>query len=211
MNVSQKIGLVAGPLLFVLTLLFFHPEGLTSEANAILASTIWIAIWWITEAIPISVTASYLQPEPVSTAADLYMQYAQEAQVVPEHSSSASNSPVHSSSAPTGAGPEHTGSAPSTPGESQGRSPAQATSPASSLSSLSSDFSSACLSPTRAEQTSTSPSLDLLTCASPFLHRALYELGVVDTTANNMQLDRESVISIVNGQFAHQLDRTVNV
>ena len=161
--------------------------------------------------IPISVTASYLQPEPVSTAADLYRQYAQEAQVVPEHSSSASNSPVHSSSAPTGAGPEHTGSAPSTPGESQGRSPAQATSPASSLSSLSSDFSSACLSPTRAEQTSTSPSLDLLTCASPFLHRALYELGVVDTTANNMQLDRESVISIVNGQFAHQLDRTVNV
>ena len=38
-------------------LLFFQPEGLTSEANAVLASTIWIAIWWITEAIPIAVTA----------------------------------------------------------------------------------------------------------------------------------------------------------
>lgn len=57
MNISQKIGLVAGPLLFILTLLFFHPEGLSSQANAVLASTLWIAIWWITEAIPISVTA----------------------------------------------------------------------------------------------------------------------------------------------------------
>ena len=27
------------------------------EANAVLASTAWIAIWWVTEAIPIAVTA----------------------------------------------------------------------------------------------------------------------------------------------------------
>jgi len=57
MNLSQKIGLFSGPLLFIITLLFFHPEGLSLEANAVLASTLWIAIWWITEAIPISVTA----------------------------------------------------------------------------------------------------------------------------------------------------------
>ena len=54
---SKKIGLILGPLLFVLTLLFFHPEGLSKEANAVLASTLWIATWWITEAIPIAVTS----------------------------------------------------------------------------------------------------------------------------------------------------------
>ena len=58
MSISPKnIGLVSGPLAFILILLFFHPEGLNPAANAILASTIWIAIWWITEAIPIAVTA----------------------------------------------------------------------------------------------------------------------------------------------------------
>jgi len=56
-NIYSRIGLILGPLLFTLTLLFFHPEGLSKEANAILASTLWIAVWWITEAIPISVTA----------------------------------------------------------------------------------------------------------------------------------------------------------
>ncbi len=54
---SKTLGLFLGPLAFVLTLLFFHPEGLNPRANAILAATLWIAIWWITEAIPIAVTA----------------------------------------------------------------------------------------------------------------------------------------------------------
>ena len=54
---SKNIGLISGPLAFLLTLLFFHPEGLSQQANAVLASTLWIAIWWITEAIPIAVTA----------------------------------------------------------------------------------------------------------------------------------------------------------
>jgi len=54
---SKIIGLVSGPIAFILTLLFFHPEGLGTEANAILSATLWIAIWWITEAIPIAVTA----------------------------------------------------------------------------------------------------------------------------------------------------------
>jgi len=56
-NLIQRIGLLLGPTVFALTLLFFHPEGLSQEANAVLASTGWIAIWWITEAIPIAVTA----------------------------------------------------------------------------------------------------------------------------------------------------------
>ncbi|MCM3744452.1 DASS family sodium-coupled anion symporter [Sporosarcina luteola] len=54
---AQLIGLVLGPLLFFITLLFFKPEGLSPEGVAILASTMWIATWWITEAIPIPVTS----------------------------------------------------------------------------------------------------------------------------------------------------------
>jgi sodium-dependent dicarboxylate transporter 2/3/5 len=57
MNRTRLLGLVLGPISFFLILSFFHPEGLSKEANAVLASTIWIAIWWITEAIPIAVTA----------------------------------------------------------------------------------------------------------------------------------------------------------
>lgn len=34
-----------------------HLEGLSAEGHAVLASTFWIAIWWITEALPIAVTA----------------------------------------------------------------------------------------------------------------------------------------------------------
>jgi len=54
---KKTIGLLLGPLMFILILLFFHPEGLNRPANAVLASAIWIAIWWITEAMPIAVTA----------------------------------------------------------------------------------------------------------------------------------------------------------
>ena len=54
---KERIGLILGPLLFLLTLLFFHPEGLSQEANAVLASTLWIATWWILETMPIAVTA----------------------------------------------------------------------------------------------------------------------------------------------------------
>ncbi|MCG3086538.1 SLC13 family permease [Sporosarcina cyprini] len=54
---AQLIGLILGPLLFFLTLLFFHPADLSPEGVAILASTLWIATWWITEAIPIPVTS----------------------------------------------------------------------------------------------------------------------------------------------------------
>ncbi|MDA9656284.1 SLC13 family permease [Flavobacteriales bacterium] len=54
---KKYFGLLFGPLVFILTLIFADPSGLSQEGKAILASTIWIAIWWITEAAPISVTA----------------------------------------------------------------------------------------------------------------------------------------------------------
>ena len=57
MDTSKRIGFILGPLLFILILLFFKPEGLSPQARAVLACTAWIAIWWITEAIPIAVTA----------------------------------------------------------------------------------------------------------------------------------------------------------
>jgi solute carrier family 13 (sodium-dependent dicarboxylate transporter), member 2/3/5 len=56
-STAQIVGLILGPLLFLLTMLFFSPEGLTPEAKAVLAVTLWIATWWITEAIPIPVTS----------------------------------------------------------------------------------------------------------------------------------------------------------
>ncbi|QQK80351.1 SLC13/DASS family transporter [Salicibibacter cibi] len=54
---AQIIGLILGPALFLLTLLFFQPPGLTSEAQAVLAVTLWVATWWVTEALPIPATS----------------------------------------------------------------------------------------------------------------------------------------------------------
>ena len=58
MSLSKKIaGLFLGPIVFTLILFFFNPEGLNYEAKCILASTAWMAVWWITECVPIAVTA----------------------------------------------------------------------------------------------------------------------------------------------------------
>lgn len=56
-NTPQLVGLILGPLLFALIMIFFNPADLPTEAKAILASTAWIATWWITEAIPIPATS----------------------------------------------------------------------------------------------------------------------------------------------------------
>ena len=54
---AQLIGLLLGPALFVLTVLFFSPEGLSADGKIVLGITLWIATWWITEAIPIPATS----------------------------------------------------------------------------------------------------------------------------------------------------------
>lgn len=54
---SQIIGLWLGPALFFLILFFISPEGMPREALAVLASTTWVATWWITEAMPIPATS----------------------------------------------------------------------------------------------------------------------------------------------------------
>lgn len=53
----QKVGLLLGPLLFAFVALFFHPEDLSFEGRMVLATTLWVAVWWITEAIPIPATS----------------------------------------------------------------------------------------------------------------------------------------------------------
>ena len=57
MNTIKRLGFILGPLTYTLILLFFKPKGLSEAAIAILASTAWMAIWWITEAIPIAMTS----------------------------------------------------------------------------------------------------------------------------------------------------------
>ncbi|KXG43139.1 SLC13 family permease [Tepidibacillus decaturensis] len=56
-STRQKIGLFLGPLLFLLTLLFPTLEGLTNEGKSVAAIALWMATWWITEAVPIPLTS----------------------------------------------------------------------------------------------------------------------------------------------------------
>ncbi|MCE2613069.1 DASS family sodium-coupled anion symporter [Flavobacteriaceae bacterium D16] len=57
MGLSRKLGLVAGPLLFMLIInLPVLLEGY-ELANSVIAVAAWMIIWWITEAVSISVTA----------------------------------------------------------------------------------------------------------------------------------------------------------
>jgi len=51
------IGLILGPILFIIILFFLEADGLNYESKCILASTVWMAVWWISECIPIYVTA----------------------------------------------------------------------------------------------------------------------------------------------------------
>ncbi len=54
---TRHFGLVAGLLVFVVILLLPVPEGLSEAAWKTAAVTLLMGIWWISEAIPISVTA----------------------------------------------------------------------------------------------------------------------------------------------------------
>ena len=57
MTTTKRIGLLLGPLLFLLIIGLFRPDGLAYAGVAVLATTAWMATWWITEAVPIAVTA----------------------------------------------------------------------------------------------------------------------------------------------------------
>jgi solute carrier family 13 (sodium-dependent dicarboxylate transporter), member 2/3/5 len=54
----KRIGLIAGPLSFILLVaLFPNPEGLSESGKYVFAISVWMIIWWITEAIPVYATA----------------------------------------------------------------------------------------------------------------------------------------------------------
>jgi len=46
-----------GPLLFIIVLLLPAPEGLGVVAHRVLACTIWVVIWWLTDIVPMAITS----------------------------------------------------------------------------------------------------------------------------------------------------------
>ncbi|GAB4252735.1 MAG: SLC13 family permease [Acidobacteriota bacterium] len=59
----RRWGLPAGPFCFLLLLVLPWGEGLPWPARCVLATTIWMAVWWTTEAVHLAVTA--LVPIPL--------------------------------------------------------------------------------------------------------------------------------------------------
>lgn len=53
----RQIGLIAGLLSFVVAIQLPPPTDLTQQGWLVLAIAVWMAIWWMTEAVPIAVTA----------------------------------------------------------------------------------------------------------------------------------------------------------
>lgn len=54
---GKRLGLLLGPLSFFWIIFGMNFTGMTPQAQAILGSSVWIAIWWIFEAVPLAVTA----------------------------------------------------------------------------------------------------------------------------------------------------------
>ena len=53
---ARQIGLFAGPLIFAFTALTTPPEGMNAGAWMVAGLVVWMAAWWITEAVPMTVT-----------------------------------------------------------------------------------------------------------------------------------------------------------
>ena len=56
-HMREKTGFFLGPILFVIILLLPLPEGMKPEALKVAAVTVLMAVWWITEAIPLPATS----------------------------------------------------------------------------------------------------------------------------------------------------------
>ena len=54
---ARRIGLIVGPLVFALTVVIAPPAGMTAGAWLVAGLTVWMAAWWMTEAVPLTVTA----------------------------------------------------------------------------------------------------------------------------------------------------------
>ncbi len=51
------IGLILGPLVFAITAITAPPAGMPGEAWLVAGLVVWMAAWWMTEAVPLTVTA----------------------------------------------------------------------------------------------------------------------------------------------------------
>ena len=56
-NPKSLLSLILGPSVFTFTLLFVQPAGMSEQAQAVLAVTLWVAIWWATEVVPLAITS----------------------------------------------------------------------------------------------------------------------------------------------------------
>ncbi len=54
---ARRIGLILGPLAFALTIMLAPPAGMDPGAWLVAGLTVWMAAWWMTEAVPLTVTA----------------------------------------------------------------------------------------------------------------------------------------------------------
>ncbi|MEM7781227.1 MAG: DASS family sodium-coupled anion symporter [Pseudomonadota bacterium] len=53
----RRLGLVLGPLVFALTAFTTPPAGMSAEGWLVAGLVVWMAAWWMTEAVPLSATA----------------------------------------------------------------------------------------------------------------------------------------------------------
>lgn len=54
---AKVIGLIGGPILFVILLNTLHFDTLEPGAPQVVALAVWMVVWWITDAVPLPVTA----------------------------------------------------------------------------------------------------------------------------------------------------------
>jgi len=72
LSVRGLTGLILGPVLFFILIFWIDLRDLSDQGEAVLACTAWIAVWWITEPIPIPVTSLLpLVIFPLSGALDI--------------------------------------------------------------------------------------------------------------------------------------------
>ncbi|MEO1046358.1 MAG: DASS family sodium-coupled anion symporter [Pseudomonadota bacterium] len=56
-NRAETIGLIAGPVAMLLTLVLAPPADMSAGAWAMAGLTVWMATWWMTQAVPLTATA----------------------------------------------------------------------------------------------------------------------------------------------------------
>jgi len=56
-NTAKQIGFIAGPLSFFILLFSIDSSFISPHAGKVFAVAAWIIIWWMTEAVPIAITA----------------------------------------------------------------------------------------------------------------------------------------------------------